>query len=90
MGWYLCERNGIRHFDVGGPCCSTLDFVIAFLYARWKRDVLWYGDVRPVLRLSVRPSIRPSVTLLMMTVSVHFLINGLMDSNDIWYIDVSW
>jgi hypothetical protein len=24
-----------------------------------------------------------------MTVSVHFLIDGLMDSNDIWYTDVS-
>ena len=33
----------------------------SFLYARWKRDVLWYGDVRPVLRPSIRPSVRPSV-----------------------------
>ena len=28
-----------------------------FLYAR--RDVLWYGDVRPSVRLSIRVSIRP-------------------------------
>ena len=27
--------------------------------------------------------------LLKMTVSVHFLIDGLMDSNDIWYTDAS-
>jgi hypothetical protein len=27
------------------------------LYTRWKRDVLWYGDVRPDLRPSVRPSL---------------------------------
>jgi hypothetical protein len=50
--------------------------ICQFLYARWKQDILWYGDVRPVLRPSIRPSCRPSVTLLIMTVSVHFLSNG--------------
>jgi hypothetical protein len=32
----------------------------------------------------------PSVTLLIMTVSIHFLSDGQIDSNDIWYTDVSW
>jgi hypothetical protein len=27
---------------------------------------------------------------LKMTLSVYFLSDGLMDSNDIWYTDVSW
>jgi hypothetical protein len=39
-----------------------------FSYAHWKRDVLWYGDVRQVLR--------PFVTLLIMIVSVHLLSDG--------------
>jgi hypothetical protein len=36
------------------------------------------------------PSLRPSVTLMIMTVSVHFLSDGLIDSDNIWYTDVSW
>jgi hypothetical protein len=28
--------------------------------------------------------------LLKMTVSVHFLSDGLIDSKDVWYTDVSW
>jgi hypothetical protein len=45
------------------------------------------GLAMPV-RFSVRPSIRQS--LLIMTISVHFLSDGYMDSNDIWYTEVSW
>ena len=45
----------------------------------------WSGHI--VLPSSVIPSFRHSVTIL---VSVHFLSEGLMDLNDIWYTDVSW
>ena len=32
-----------------------------FLYAVFRRDVLWYGDVRPGLRPSIRLSVRPGL-----------------------------
>jgi hypothetical protein len=44
---------------------NTMHKSLIFLYARWKRDLLWYGDVRPVLHLPV--------TLMIMTASVHCL-----------------
>jgi hypothetical protein len=55
-------------------CIATWSFLLLnrFLYARWKQDVLLHGDVRPVRRLAVHPSI----TFMMMTVSVHFLVDG--------------
>jgi hypothetical protein len=65
-------------------CLLSLKPPNQFLYARSKWDVLWYGDVRPVLC----PSIRPSIIFMIMTVSVHFLSDGQVDSNDIWYTDV--
>ena len=44
-------------------CYKHNELELKFLYARYtpvfRRDVLWYGDVRP----SVRPSVHPSVTV---------------------------
>ena len=40
----------------------------------FRRDVLWYGDVRPTLRPSVRPTLHPGLRL---TVFRIFLIHAL-------------
>ena len=44
----------------GFPRGST-EFLSYFYTPVFRRDVLWYGDVRPSVRPGLRPSIRPSV-----------------------------
>ena len=36
-------------------------FLMNFYTPVFRRDVLWYGDVRPSVRPSVRPGLRPSI-----------------------------
>ena len=59
-----------RHATFGGSAVTLgiretglLVNAPSFLYARLRRDVLWYGDVRSGLHPGVPPSVRPSVRL---------------------------
>ena len=49
----------LRHF-----LCPRIEWSGAYCFYYtpvFRRDVLWYGDVRPTLRPSIRPSVRVSV-----------------------------
>ena len=49
-----CNFNGLLHHHF------LLRHSLHFYTPVFRRDVLWYDDVRPSVRLSVRPSVRPS------------------------------
>ena len=65
------QNNGdfFTSCDVGWPHWpkrdnfDTNDWTLLFCFYTpvFRRDVLWYGDARPSVRLSVRPSVRPGL-----------------------------
>ena len=54
--WKCNERNILQY---RGKISQYI--AIHFYTPVFRRDVLWYGDVRPSVRPSVRPGLRPSV-----------------------------
>ena len=61
-----CASNVLKvYFQLYFKCASNVLKVYfqkyAFYTPVFRRDVLWYGDVRPSVRPSVRVSVRPSV-----------------------------
>ena len=42
-------------------CWNFALFILSFYTPVFRRDVLWYGDVRPSVRPSVRVSVRPGL-----------------------------
>ena len=69
-------------------CCQQM----AFYTPVFRRDVLWYGDVRPGLhpglRPSVHPSVRPSVRLSVRPVSVRPF--SALFSYMLWHIELKF
>ena len=54
----------------------------------FRRDVLWYGDVRPGLRPGLRPSVHPSVRLSVRPVSVRPF--SALFSYVLWHIELKF
>ena len=54
----------------------------------FRRDVLWYGDVRPGLPPGLRPSVRPSVRLSVRPVSVRPF--SALFSYMLWHIELKF
>ena len=93
--WTLkVSRSGVLVFSSLVQLCKTMD-IWSNLTVRWtwksnfytpvfRRDVLWYGDVRPGLRPSVRPSVRLSVR----PVSVHPF--SALFSYMLWHIELKF
>ena len=53
------NNSGINNFNLDFRVLMQVPFYTPV----FRRDVLWYGDVRPSVRPSGSPSIRPSVTV---------------------------
>ena len=80
IGWKKEQNYSTCYFaDIPLLCMQTKWFVLrhviyvfSFYTPVFRRDVLWYGDVRPSVRPGLRPPVRPSVTVFR-TFLVHAL-----------------